>query len=152
MALNSYLASEVAEDLSDGLITRREALRRLGLLGVGLAASSALLAACGGDDDGAASTTTRPRATTGATGGGSTIRFEGESGELIASWAEAEDAKAALLIAHENRGLTPHFLALPGRFAGEGYSSLCVDLLSPEGGTAGLGDDAAAQGALGQAP
>ena len=56
MALRDYLVQEVALDCEDGLLSRREALRRLGLLGVTGAAAVALLAACGDDDD-AASTT-----------------------------------------------------------------------------------------------
>ena len=32
--IQKYLAEEVAEDLADGIITRREAMRRLGLLGL----------------------------------------------------------------------------------------------------------------------
>jgi carboxymethylenebutenolidase len=43
--LQKYLAEEVAEDLADGIITRREAMRRLGLLGVSGAAATGLLAA-----------------------------------------------------------------------------------------------------------
>ena len=43
---NNYLTSEVVEDYSDGIISRREALRRLGLLGVGAAVALPLLAAC----------------------------------------------------------------------------------------------------------
>src|SRR4051812_6308827 len=39
-----YLAEEIAVDHADGLITRREALRRLGLLGVSTATGAALLA------------------------------------------------------------------------------------------------------------
>jgi carboxymethylenebutenolidase len=42
--LQKYLAEEVAEDLADGIITRREAMRRLGLLGVTGAAATGLLA------------------------------------------------------------------------------------------------------------
>ena len=42
--LQKYLAEEVAEDLVDGIITRREAMRRLGLLGVSGAAATGLLA------------------------------------------------------------------------------------------------------------
>jgi len=38
--IQRYLAEEVAEDHADGIITRREAVRRLGLLGV---------TRCGGD-------------------------------------------------------------------------------------------------------
>ena len=43
--LQQYLAEEVAEDHVDGIITRREAIRRLGLLGVGATAASTMLAA-----------------------------------------------------------------------------------------------------------
>ena len=39
-----YLAEEIAEDHADGLVSRREALRRLGLLGLGGAAAASLLA------------------------------------------------------------------------------------------------------------
>src|SRR5918994_4984098 len=42
--MQRYLAEEVAEDLADGIITRREALKRLGLMGITGAAASALLA------------------------------------------------------------------------------------------------------------
>ncbi len=42
--MQKYLAEEVAEDLADGIITRREAMRRLGLLGLSTAAASALIA------------------------------------------------------------------------------------------------------------
>ena len=42
--MQKYLAEEVAEDLADGIITRREALRRLGLMGITGAGASALLA------------------------------------------------------------------------------------------------------------
>jgi carboxymethylenebutenolidase len=54
-------------------------------------------------------------------------------------------------VMHENRGLTPHFVDLVGRFANEGYAALCVDLVSGEGGTAALGE-AATTAALGAAP
>ena len=37
--LQRYLAEEVAEDHADGIITRREAMRRLGLLGLARAAA-----------------------------------------------------------------------------------------------------------------
>ena len=36
MALRNYLVGEVAEDFVDGLLSRREALRRLTLLGLSL--------------------------------------------------------------------------------------------------------------------
>ena len=42
--IQKYLAEEVAEDLADGIITRREAMRRLGLMGLSASAASGLLA------------------------------------------------------------------------------------------------------------
>src|SRR6476661_8465731 len=45
--LQRYIAEEIATDHVDGLRSRREALRRLALLGMGTAAATALIAACG---------------------------------------------------------------------------------------------------------
>ena len=42
--IQKYLAEEIAEDLTDGIITRREAMRRLGLLGLTASAATTLLA------------------------------------------------------------------------------------------------------------
>jgi carboxymethylenebutenolidase len=80
------------------------------------------------------------------------VRFAGQAGELQGAWAAAKDPRGALLVIHENRGLTPHFFDLVGRFASASYSALCVDLLSAEGGTASLEDPAAAPTMLGNAP
>ena len=56
MALHDYIVEEVALDWADGLVSRREALRRLGLLGLSTTAAAAVLAACGDDDDSSADT------------------------------------------------------------------------------------------------
>jgi len=48
----SYLTEEVVEDYADGILSRREALRRLGMLGVGTAVAVPLLAACSVPGDG----------------------------------------------------------------------------------------------------
>jgi carboxymethylenebutenolidase len=151
MAFRDYLAGEIAEDCSDGLISRREALRRLGLMGLTLSSASGLLAACASDDDTTATTRDASGTTAPAGAAGTLVRFDGPAGELQAAWAGADDPKAALLVIHENRGLTPHFFDLVGRFAKEGYSALCVDLVSAEGGTASMGDTGAVQAALGAA-
>ncbi|MDQ3145340.1 MAG: hypothetical protein M3R01_00105 [Actinomycetota bacterium] len=45
MALRDYLATEIAQDCTDGLLTRKESLRRLGLLGFSLASASATVVA-----------------------------------------------------------------------------------------------------------
>ena len=62
MALRNYLVGEV-EDFVDGLLTRKEALRRLTLLGLSVSSATALLAACGdggGRTGGAASPAEAP--------------------------------------------------------------------------------------------
>ena len=58
------------------------------------------------------------------------------------------------MVIHENKGLTTHFYDLVGRFAKDGYSALCPDLLSRTGaeGTAGFDDQAAATAALSGMP
>ena len=45
--LQRYLAEEVAEDHADGIITRREAMRRLGLLGLSGAVATLMRAGYG---------------------------------------------------------------------------------------------------------
>ena len=160
MALRDYLVGEVAEDFIDGLLSRREALRRLGLLGLSLSSASALLAACGdgGEQTGASGATSPSARTTSAaepTGSatpGRAVRFVGPAGELQGAWAAPADPQGAVLVVHENRGLTPHFFDLVGRFANDSYAALCVDLLSAEGGTGSLQDPAAAPTTLANAP
>jgi carboxymethylenebutenolidase len=159
MALRDYLVGEVAEDYSDGVLTRREALRRLALLGIGAATASAMLAACAQDGPSAPPTTAPPTTAAGppgeeqSVGPGQEIRFAGPAGELIGAWAApAARPAAAVLVVHENRGLTDHFRDLVGRLAGAGYAALCVDLLSAQGGTAALTDPAGAPTVLADTP
>jgi carboxymethylenebutenolidase len=42
-SLKRYIAEEIATDHVDGLLTRREAIRRLALLGMGAAATGELI-------------------------------------------------------------------------------------------------------------
>ena len=149
--LQRYLAEEVAEDHADGIITRREAMRRLGLLGLGSTAATALLAGPvaqagaherhgghgshgGGHADGTV-VEWAPVAT-------EAITFPGPNGTLMAAFAAAAKPVGGVLVIHENRGLTDHIRVVAGRFAAAGYSALAIDLLSEEGGTAAIGDEA----------
>lgn len=158
--LRDYLAGEVAEDYSDGLLTRREALRRLGLLGLGVAAATGVLAACGTPETPAAPVDTPaqpsgpPPGRTPGTPTGADVTFPGPSGPALrGAWAApVGPAKGSLLVLHENKGLTPHFYDLVGRFAGAGYGALCVDLLSAQGGTAAVTDPAQPPAILSAAP
>ncbi|GGJ25122.1 hypothetical protein GCM10010052_22600 [Paenarthrobacter histidinolovorans] len=55
---------------------------------------------------------------------------------------EGRQRRPAVLVCHENRGLTPHIQDVARRFAKEGYAALALDLLSREGGTESLDPDA----------
>lgn len=162
MALRRYLAEEIALDCQEGLLTRREAMRRLGLLGLTAAASSALLASCSpGEDEtpsppqpgAAASTQTdAPSSSAAAKAVGQDITFKGKRGQLQGSWAAGTGRRGAVLAIHENRGLTQHIKTIPPQLAAAGFSALAIDLLSEEGGTEAIGDEGRAQAALGAAP
>jgi len=151
-----YLATEVALDHADGRLTRREALRRMGVMGVSAMAASALLAACAKDKKeetsapaaqpsttagvgtttataSATATTARPPTTSVPT---EDVTYPGPAGTLLGAYAGAgSGAKGAVLVVHENRGLVDATRAVAGRLGGDGYSALAVDLLSEEGGT-----------------
>lgn len=156
--LQRYIAEEIATDHLDGLLSRREALRRLGLLGIGAAAAAALIAACGetkesapGSTPGAApESAPEPALPPGAEGAvpSAEVTWTGPAGELKGAWAAAPEPRGAVLVIHENKGLTDHIRSVAGRFAGIGYSALAIDLLSGQGGTAAFSDPAAATAAL----
>lgn len=165
--LQRYIAEEIATDHVDGLLSRREALRRLALLGVGAAAGSALIAACSENKEAAtdapatstgAETTSAPATSSAPPPGSETalptasITWPGPEGELAGAWAEAPNARGGVLVIHENKGLTDWVRSVAGRFAGIGYSALAIDLLSAQGGTAKFTDPAEATAALGNIP
>jgi carboxymethylenebutenolidase len=152
--LQQYLVEEVAEDHADGIITRREAMRRLGLLGVSAAAASALLsgeaAAHGGKKGrgGGKGPKHGGKAASWAVVPGGPITFAGPRGPLMAHWAPAAKARGGVLVIHENRGLNQHIANVAGRFAATGWSALALDLLSEEGGTGAFPGEAEVAAAL----
>src|SRR5262245_21935742 len=80
------------------------------------------------------------------------VTFEGGRGELRAVVAVADRAAGAVLLIHENRGLSPHCAELTSRRAAHGYTTLCVDLASDGGGTDALGSDEAVREHLANTP
>ncbi|MGZ5378258.1 MAG: dienelactone hydrolase family protein [Mycobacterium sp.] len=159
--LQRYIAEEIATDHVDGLLSRREALRRLALLGVGTAAATALIAACGENKQPTsdAPVTANEPATVSAPPPGSEntvpstpTTWAGPRGELQAAWAPAADPRGGVLVIHENKGLNDYIRSVVGRFAGIGYSALAIDLLSAQGGTGTFADPAEATAALGKLP
>ena len=158
--LQRYLAEEIAEDHADGILTRREAMRRLGLLGVTGATATTMLATFT-EQASAGPSKRRQRSEDGRVTeweqvAAARITFPSpRTNPLIAAWAPAEKPKGGLLVIHENRGLTPHITSVASRYAAVGYSSLALDLLSEEGGTEELvrqGGEMAVMAALNGAP
>jgi carboxymethylenebutenolidase len=155
--LQRYLAEEVAEDHADGILTRREAVRRLGLLGLSASAASALLSAFATDAPAAPAAKKRrhPRGSTmtdWAPVATTAITFPGPTTTLMGAWAPAIKPRGGVLVIHENRGLTDHIRSVAGRYAAGGFSALALDLLSEEGGTDAVPDDGSRQAALAAAP
>jgi carboxymethylenebutenolidase len=160
--LQRYIADEIATDHVDGLLTRREAIRRLSLLGLSVAASTALLAACSAAQErsgnpttaSAPETSTRPAQPPGMANAQPTsaISWAGTAGQLQGAWAQAANSKGAVLVIHENKGLNDWVRSVAGRVAGAGYSALAIDLLSAQGGTAAFHDPAEATAALAAIP
>jgi carboxymethylenebutenolidase len=160
--LRRYIAEEIATDHVDGLLTRREAMRRLALLGVGTAAAAALIAACSERQEQAGPTP--PSGTTPTPSGSAQppgmagalptapITWRGPQGELQAAWAQAASPRGGVLVIHENKGLNDWVRSVAGRLAGAGYSALAIDLLSEEGGTGSFQDPAQATAALAKVP
>ncbi|RLT39471.1 MAG: dienelactone hydrolase family protein [Chloroflexi bacterium] len=69
---------------------------------------------------------------------GSDVKFAAgatQAGGYLAKPAKATPGMKAILVCHENRGLTVHIRDVARRFAKEGYVALAVDLLAREGGT-----------------
>lgn len=164
-----YLADEVAENHRDGLLSRREAVRRLAYLGFSAVGASALLAACGGGGDnqdaatqgtttvapGQTATTAAPPTSTGpATVPNAlptqNIIYAGKGHQVLGVFAAAASPRGAVLVIHENRGISDFVKSIVGRLAASGFTAIGVDLLSPQGGTAANPDAAAIGGLLGQ--
>ncbi len=151
-----YLIEEFVEDYRDRRLGRRDLLRRVLLITGSIPATASILTAlgCGGNDDdddavdtpAAASTATASTGTSSPAPGSPTdpagvqatdIRFAGPAGELIAHLARpaSSGAAPAVVVIHENRGLTEHIKDIARRYAGEGFVALAIDLVSRNGGT-----------------
>ena len=147
--LERYLAEEVAEDHVDGIITRREAMRRLALLGVGATAAAAMITAEAearkrGKNRRRSRPRPRPRARSrrrrqddrlGA-GADASDQFAGPRGNA-AGGVGAGRGQGQGRRARDPREPRPD-RAHPqrrGPLRANGFSALALDLLSEEGGT-----------------
>lgn len=169
-----YVLEEHVEDFNDGMISRRELLRRVTLITGSMAATLAVLEVmgCGAEPANApatpasrATSTPQPFATPPAqpTSDGVTVQptdprikvetlaVKGVDGAALISYsARPASGKPAggIVVVHENRGLLPHIKDVVRRVATAGFSGLSIDLLSRDGGADKLSDPAAYQAAL----
>src|ERR1700691_2960258 len=136
-SLQQYIAEEIAADHVDGLLTRREALRRLALLGLGAGAAASLIAAC----DDKPSQPPHDHSGKGVEPPGANhalptepITWSGPRGELQGAWAQAHNARRGVLVIHENKGLNDWVRSAVAGFDGDVDSALALVPLSQEGG------------------
>ncbi|MDP9996763.1 dienelactone hydrolase family protein [Pseudarthrobacter sulfonivorans] len=165
-----YLIEEFFDDYRAGEMTHRTFTRRVAFIMGSMAAASAamLLVGCTPEEvprstdpmpTPSGSTTGTATASTGPVPGAksplsvpegaaglttATVRLAAGGTDISGYLARPDSGGAgpAVLVCHENRGLTPHIQDVARRFAKAGYTALAVDLLSREGGTASLDSDA----------
>lgn len=164
----NYLVHEFVEDYEDGLMSRRDMMRRVLHIVGSVAGTAAILTKLGvtplargtsAQETPTASTAPRSPLSVPANDPrviAEDISFEGNGAMIMAYQArpsgstngtpevDASPAAASglplVLICHENRGLTDHIRDVTRRWAVEGYVACAVDLLSREGGTAAVTD------------
>jgi carboxymethylenebutenolidase len=167
--LERYVIEEHIEDFRDGLIDRRELLRRVGLITGSAAVALAVLASLGcGPLTGASAPpsaapsagVTKAYATPPPSGttDGITVKPDdprikaenvtvkaGDGASLTGYLARPASGKRApgVLVCHENRGLTEHIRDVIRRLATAGFVGAGIELLSRQGGTGRLTDPAA---------
>ena len=154
--LKRYLAEEMVEEYEEGRMSRRQMIQTVGrILGVAVV-SPTLLASlgCGSPEAGDEEQEAAPPPESGTSGVTvepddpdlevSEVEVPGEEGTITAYQARpsGEGPFAAILLIHENRGLTEHIRDVARRFAKVGYMGLAPDLLSRTGGTAQFSDEA----------
>jgi carboxymethylenebutenolidase len=123
---------DLYDEYNNGLLDRREFLKRLSLFTGGILAANVLLSILEGNparadliskDD--------PRLFT------EDIKYKGATGDVRGKLARPKgDAKVpSVIVIHENRGLNAHIADVTRRVALEGFLALAPDALSPVGGT-----------------
>lgn len=179
-----YFVEEFYEDYREGLLSRRQFIKRLAFITGSIAATVATMGLVGCEPDEmpdatepmptpeppaangttAVNGTTAPAATATTSAAlspvpgaqsplsvpegdpavqASDITLTSQGAEINAYLARpaADGVYPAIMVCHENRGLTVHIRDVTRRFAKAGYVALAIDLLSREGGTASLDPD-----------
>ena len=159
-----YLIHEFVEDYKDGLMSRRDMIRRVLLITGGVASTATILTQLGITPMTRAAMAQETASTPDAVPQSplhvpeddpqviaEEITFPGEDGATIMAYQARRSSEGSpvadvmpplVLICHENRGLTDHIRDVARRWALQGYVACAVDLLSREGGTASIADPA----------
>jgi carboxymethylenebutenolidase len=164
----TYLVHEFVEDYEDGIMTRRDMVRRVIHITGGVAAAATILTQLGVKpalaQDGTPEarppmpTPTGPRSVESVAEDdsritGQDITYPGPDGAEIMAYlampageatpvAGGEGGMPIVMICHENRGLNPHIRDVVRRWAAQGYLAVAPDLLSREGGVESIADPA----------
>ena len=123
---------DLYDDYTNGLLDRREFIKKLAIVAGSTAAAVALLplvenkyaqAQIVPKDD--------PRLHV------ENIKYPGETGDVLAHFArpKGDEKLPGVIVIHENRGLNPHTEEVARRVAIEGFLAIAPDALSPLGGT-----------------
>jgi carboxymethylenebutenolidase len=179
--LQRYLAEEYVEDYQEGALTRRQALKFISAVMGNEAEAKTLLSASEppaplvptpeytralANRLVLATTATSETPTPAPVPAGVNVpandpsldvrdlTFPGAGLDLVAYLAKpkGDGPFPAILVCHENRGLTDHIKDVARRVAKAGYVALAVDLLSSEGGTDKVSDPAQIPGILSNTP
>lgn len=160
----TYLVHEFVEDYEDGIMSRRDMVRRIVHITGGVAAAATVLTAIGVKPVSAGQATPAAQPTPSGPRSSESVaaddpRIEGQEitypaldgSEIMAYMAMPADPATpaaggvgfpAVMVCHENRGLTPYARDVARRWAVRGYVAVAPDLLSREGGTANIADPA----------
>ena len=123
---------DLYDSFTHGGISRRDFLDRLASIAGSAAAAAALLPLLESDYAKAETVPANdPRLVS------ETASFDSPQGKISGYLVRPKEKgkRPAVLVIHENRGLSPHIKDVARRLAVEGYLALGVDLLSPLGGT-----------------
>jgi carboxymethylenebutenolidase len=154
----TYLVHEFVEDYVDGIMSRRDMMRRVLHITGGVATTATVLTQLGVKSASAQGGTPAPAATPNGPRSSasvaeddpritaSDVTFPALDGAEITAYqavpSSGDGPFPVVLICHANRGITPHFRDVARRWAAQGYLAATLDLVSREGGTAAIADPA----------
>ena len=123
---------DLYDDYTNGLLDRREFIKKLAVLAGGTAAAIAFLPLIENKYAQAQVVPKNdPRLYV------ENIKYPGETGDVLAHFArpKGDEKLPGVIVIHENRGLNPHTEDVARRVALEGFLAIAPNALSPLGGT-----------------